>query len=62
MDVNAVSLELSEIQILVLTFMTKSGLSLSVAALGLTILVFSFLKNIKNTRIIIHRNLRLVIL
>ena len=58
MDVNAVSQELAVIEVLVLTYMTKSGLSLSVVALAMTILAFSFLKNVKNTRTIIHRNLR----
>ena len=58
MDVNAVSQELAVIEVLVLTYMTKSGLSLSVVALAMTILAFSFLKNVKNARTIIHRNLR----
>ena len=60
MDVNAVSQQLAVIEVLVLTYMTKSGLTLSVVALAMTILAFSFLKNVKNTRTIIHRNLRLI--
>ena len=58
MDVNAVSEQLAAIELLTLTFLTRSGLTLSVVALSITILAFSFLKNVKNTRTIIHRNLR----
>ena len=58
MDVNAVSEQLAVIELLTLTYLTKSGLTLSVVALSITIMAFSFLKNVKNTRTIIHRNLR----
>ena len=58
MDVNAVSQQLNALQVLVLTFITRIGLAVSVTSLALAVLAFTFVPNMKNTRTIIHRNLR----